>query len=245
MSAGPSASTGGNTGPANRYTTPKPKKTKPDRDISLNKIYSSSREIGLMNQYKKPKQRAIDTQKDKNEAYREQGAYNTRRSLDKLPNIGLGAVFKGLSPILEKNSKRNRDFFKNKVLTDPRGLKNFGYTKEQFEKLSMAKQNKIYGNYITTRRDNKTDGFGTVINEGNDRNNQPDLKIGKFPQPPIDPIKGVKPLDPEQSETEKKYDPRKTKKKGRNQNLLTSARGVTKTAADYSLGKKSLLGQVV
>jgi len=52
MSAGPSASTGGNTGPANRYTTPKPKKTKPDRDISLNKIYSSSREIGLMNQYK-------------------------------------------------------------------------------------------------------------------------------------------------------------------------------------------------
>ena len=241
----PSASTGGNTGPANRYKAPKPKKTKPDKDISLNKTYSTSREIGLMNQNKKPKQRAIDTQKMKDDAFREQGAYNTRRSLDKLPNIGLGAAFKSLSPMLQKNSIRNRDFFKNKVLTDPRGLKNFGYTKEQFEKLSMAKQNKIYGNYITTRRDNKTDGFGTVIREGNDNNNQQDLKIGKFPQPAIDPIKGLTPLDPEQSETDKKYDPRKTKKKGRNQNLLTSARGVMKTSPDYSLGKKSLLGQVV
>ena len=28
-------------------------------------------------------------------------------------------------------------------------------------------------------------------------------------------------------------------------NILTSKQGVTQTAADYSLGKKSLLGQVV
>ena len=242
----PSASTGGNTGPANRYKAPKPKKTKPDKDISLNKTYSTSREIGLMNQNKKPKQRAIDTQKMKDDAFREQGAYNTRRSLDKLPNIGLGAAFKSLSPMLQKNSIRNRDFFKNKVLTDPRGLKNFGYTKEQFEKLSMAKQNKIYGNYITTRRDNKTDGFGTVITEGNDTNSniQTPLQAGIFPGE-SDPNAPSTPLDPEPSETDKKYDPRKTKKKGRNQNLLTSARGVMKTSPDYSLGKKSLLGQVV
>ena len=255
MSAGPSASTGGDTGPANRYTAPKPKKIKPDRDISLNKTYSSSREIGLMNQNKKgvydkdPKRRldkTKSTQKMKDDAFRDQGAYNTRRSLDKLPNIGLGAVFKGLSEPLQKNSIRNRDFFKNKVLTDPRGLKNFGYTKEQFEKLSMAKQNKIYGNYITTRRDNKTDGFGTVITEGNDTNSniQAPLQAGIFPGE-SDPSGPSIPLDPQPSETEKKYDVRKTKKKGRNQNLLTSARGVMKTSPDYSLGKKSLLGQVV
>ena len=42
-----------------------------------------------------------------------------------------------------------------------------------------------------------------------------------------------------------KYDSRKTKKKGMTKNLLTSARGVIKTSPDYSLGKKSLLGQVV
>ena len=41
------------------------------------------------------------------------------------------------------------------------------------------------------------------------------------------------------------YDPRKTKKKGMTKNILTSKQGVMKTAADYSLGKKSLLGQVV
>ena len=240
---------GGNTGPANRYTAPKPKKTKPDRDISLNKTYSSSREIGLMNQYKKPKQRALDTQKMKDDAFRDQGAYNTRRSLDKLPSFLPGAaILKGLSEKFEKNSRNTRDFFTKKVLADPRGKKNFGYTKDEFQKLSMAKQNKIYGNYITTRRDNKTDGFGTVINEGNDRTsdtqNKPDLKVGKFP---TGEGKVTQPLEPSnaEAETDKKYDPRKTKKKGRNQNLLTSARGVMKTSPDYSLGKKSLLGQVV
>jgi len=46
-------------------------------------------------------------------------------------------------------------------------------------------------------------------------------------------------------EEKKEYDARQTKKKGRNQNILTSKRGIMKTSADYSLGKKSLLGQVV
>ena len=41
------------------------------------------------------------------------------------------------------------------------------------------------------------------------------------------------------------YDERVTKKKGRSKNILTSKQGVMKTSADYSLGKKSLLGQVV
>ena len=41
------------------------------------------------------------------------------------------------------------------------------------------------------------------------------------------------------------YDPRQTKKKGRTKNILTSKQGVMKTSSDYSLGKKSLLGQVI
>ena len=36
----------------------------------------------------------------------------------------------------------------------------------------------------------------------------------------------------------------KIKKKGRSASIMTSAKGVTKTSADYSLGKKSLLGNV-
>ena len=47
------------------------------------------------------------------------------------------------------------------------------------------------------------------------------------------------------AEEKKEYDARQTKKKGRRKNTLTSSQGVMKTSADYSLGKKSLLGQVV
>ena len=206
-----------------------------------NKTYSSSREIGLMNQYKKPKKRAADTKKMKSEAFREQGAYNTRRNLDKLPSFGpTTAILKGLSPILQKNSKRTRDFFTDKVLTDPRGKKNFGYTKDEFEKLSMAKQNKIYSNYITTRRDNKTDGYGTVFREGNDNNDRPNLKIGKPTQPdegevsePSEPIYGD-----DATLTDEEIALR-NKRKGRKRTVLTSVTGDTSEA---TLSKKTLLG---
>jgi len=46
------------------------------------------------------------------------------------------------------------------------------------------------------------------------------------------------------SNSESEYDSRKTKKKGRRKNVLTSATGVTKTSSDYSLGKPTLLGMV-
>jgi len=36
----------------------------------------------------------------------------------------------------------------------------------------------------------------------------------------------------------------KIKKKGRSQSIMTSAKGVTKTSSDYSLGRPSLLGRV-
>ena len=36
----------------------------------------------------------------------------------------------------------------------------------------------------------------------------------------------------------------KIKKKGRSQSIISGSQGVTKMAADYSLGKKSLLGRV-
>ena len=36
----------------------------------------------------------------------------------------------------------------------------------------------------------------------------------------------------------------KIKKKGRSQSIISGSQGVTKTSADYSLGKKSLLGRV-
>ena len=49
----------------------------------------------------------------------------------------------------------------------------------------------------------------------------------------------------DKKKSKEEYDARVTKKRGRRKNILTSAGGVTKTAANYSLGKKTLLGQVV
>ena len=40
------------------------------------------------------------------------------------------------------------------------------------------------------------------------------------------------------------YDARKTKAKGRSQSIISGSQGVTGIASNYSLGKKSLLGQV-
>jgi len=207
-----------------------------------NKTYSSSREIGLMNRdIKDQKQRAIKTQQDKNEAFREQGAYNTRRSLDKLPSLLPGAaILKGLSKPLQENSRKTRKFFTDKVLTDPRGLKNFGVNKKQFESLSVEKQNQIYNNYITTRRDNKTDGYGTVIKEGND--NQ---VVQAPPVATTMPVGTPTAVEISQSEATKAEDPielrkRKAKARGRSPTIMT---GVTGATGSLTLGKPSLLGR--
>jgi len=48
----------------------------------------------------------------------------------------------------------------------------------------------------------------------------------------------------DKKESEEEYDSRKTKKKGRAKNILTSSRGVTQTSPNYSLGKPTLLGMV-
>ena len=234
-----------------------------------NKTYSSSREIGLMNQYKSEKkkktvtgydkktgktysyettvnQRAIDTQKDKDEAFKQQGAYNTRRSLDRLPSIGpTTAILKGLSPILQKNSIRNRNFFVNRVLTDPRGLKNFGVNQKQFKSLSVEKQNEIYNDYITTRRDNKTDGYGTVIQEGNGNGNQ---VVQAPPVATTMPTGTPTAVEISQSEATKAEDPielrkRRAKARGRSPTIMTGVTGVTGATGDFTLGKASLLGR--
>ena len=231
-----------------------------------NKTYSSSREIGLMNQYKPEKknktvtgfdrktgkkysyettvnQRAIDTQKMKDDAFREQGAYNTRRSLDKLPSFGpTSAILKGLSEPLQKNSKRNRDFFVNKVLTDKRGLKNFGVNQKQFKSLSVEKQNKIYNNYITTRRDNKTDGYGTVISGGNDNNGN---QVVQAPVATTMPTGTPTTAEVSQSKAAQVEDSIELKKKrikakGRSPTIMT---GVTGATGSLTLGKPSLLGR--
>ena len=210
-----------------------------------NKTYSSSREIGLMNQYKKPKQRIIDTQRDKDEAFREQGAYTTRRRIDKLPALLPGAALvKSASPYLQKNSKRTRDFFVNRVLTDKRGLKNFGVNQKQFKSLSVEKQNEIYGKYISERVAGGTDGFGTKIASGDGGGNQvvqaPDATTMPVEQLPEE----VKVAEMTAEEARAKANSILKKKRGTKTNkslIATSPQGVTDDKG-LTLGKKSLLG---
>jgi hypothetical protein len=158
-------------------------------------------------------------------------------------------ILKPAEPLFDAGSKKTRTFFTDKVLASDKAKKNIGYTKDEFLKLSTKKREKVYKGYLDKRLTNKTDAYGNKLNinsgPDNDPTNVQTPPVATIMPVPSDPNAPATPLDPQPSETEKKYDSRKTKKKGRNQNLLTSAKGVMKTSADYSLGKKSLLGQVV
>ena len=119
------------------------------------------------------------------------------------------------------------------------------------EKVKPANKS-IYNNYedyIRARGKGEVDAYGRKVTDTGSDNRQSDNNsiLTKSDQPndsePVTAPSGkvVKGL----TETEKKYDVRKTKKKGRRKNTLTSSLGVTKLSPDYSLSNASLLGKVV
>ena len=81
--------------------------------------------------------------------------------------------------------------------------------------------------------------------EGNDNNNQPAEPVIVQKNVGGQTVQTTEAKVEEDKKKATQYDERVTKKKGRSKNILTSKQGVMKTSADYSLGKKSLLGQVV
>ena len=102
-----------------------------------------------------------------------------------------------------------------------------------------------YKSYMKDRLDGKITASGNVnAGYGRDRdNNIQTQKVTAGGQTIL--TKEKTPAETKVAEEKKEYDARQTKKKGRRKNILTSSQGVMKTSADYSLGKKSLLGQVV
>ena len=102
-----------------------------------------------------------------------------------------------------------------------------------------------YKSYMKDRLDGKITASGNVNpGYGRDRdNNIQTQKVTAGGQTIL--TKTKTPAETKVAEEKKEYDARQTKKKGRRKNTLTSSQGVMKTSADYSLGKKSLLGQVV
>ena len=174
------------------------------------------------------------------DAFRNRGATKIKKGI-KTPSLMINAAGAILSKPLQAGSKVTRDFYTDKVL----GSKNFkGQSKTDFLTMSAADQEKQYKSYIDNRTSGKTDAYGNV-NQGYGRDNDGNVQTQKVVGGKTILVEETKKSETE-SETEKKeYDARQTKKKGRTKNVLTSSKGIMKTSADYSLGKKSLLGQVV
>ena len=98
----------------------------------------------------------------------------------------------------------------------------------------------------------KTQLDGLGYSERNNTNNDNDRGGNNQPAEPVIVKKNIGGTEVQTTQAkideDKKdstYDVRKVKKKGKSQNILTSSKGVTTVSSDYSLGKKSLLGQVV
>ena len=140
----------------------------------------------------------------------------------------IGSILNLTKGARQKSFEVNRNYFQKNVV----GKGNFKNTFEDYE------------TYIKGRGAGTLDAMGRTISNqgGNDNNNQPVIikkNVGG---------KTIQTTEAKVAEDKKEatqYDERVTKKKGRSKNILTSKQGIMKTSADYSLGKKSLLGQVV
>jgi hypothetical protein len=222
-------------------------KDKAAKEKAQNNTYKTSREIGITTQYSKTRQQDIKEEKEK--AFQEQRAYNTRRSIENTFSPIVKIFGPGISETLQKNAIRTGNFFTDYVL-GPGGKKNSlyaGMNKSKFQELSVEKQNKMYSEYSEKRMSGKIDAYGREIRpEGGG-------PIGTQPPPafalPIPtPESGPTTAELSQSAaTDADTEANrllKIKKKGRSQSIMTGSKGVTKTSTDYSLGKKSLLGRV-
>ena len=143
-----------------------------------------------------------------------------------------------LGPALKAGTVVNRDFFTDKVL----GSKNYkGTTKQDFDKMTARQQDDMYGSYMSSRQSGKTDAYGNATNNQGGDGAVIKKNIGGST------IQTTAPTEAEVSQSEAANADAaalKVKKRGRSASIMTGPKGVTRTSTDYSLGKKSLLGQV-
>ena len=140
---------------------------------SNNNTYKSSREIGLTTQYSKTREK--DIAEEKAQAFQDQRAYDVRRSTGKGPP-SVQVITNVLNKPLQKGAQYTGNFFTTKVLTSSKAKKNIGYTKEEFDKLSVEKQNEVYSGYMENRMAGKTDAYGNQITTGGDGGGQRQTK---------------------------------------------------------------------
>ena len=132
------------------------------------------------------------------------------------------------NPISKKTEEVNRKFYNEKVV--PAGK-------------SKAPN---YETYMKNRLAGKTDAYGNTINNqgGGSENNTISQVTASAPTVAEVDQATTDTSATETAETTEANRLLKIKKKGRSQSIISGSQGVTKTSTDYSLGKKSLLGQV-
>ena len=124
--------------------------------------------------------------------------------------------------------------------------KGFEVNKAYYEKNVIGKNNftksiDSYKDYMNKRGRGEVDAMGRAISGGG--NTQPGItkNIGGRT------IQTTAPTEAEVSQSEAANADAaalKVKKRGRSQSIMTSAKGITKTSSDYTLGVKNLLGRV-
>ena len=184
----------------------------------------------------------------KMDLFYERGATKIKEGV-KTPSLAVNAGVALLSGPLQAGSRKNREFFTDKVL----GSKNFKTTKDDFQKLSATQQESMYKDYMSGRQSGKTDAYGNQIGTGRDdstmaaRTKKKSIKSVEQPKAASQMDNtGVKskmisadqtaPTDVEMTDDEYAV---ATKKRGRKRTVLTSATGDTTKA---TLSKKTLLG---
>ena len=187
-------------------------------------------------------------QKKVESKFRDRGADKIKEGV-KTPSLAVNLAAGILSGPLQAGSRKNREFFTDKVL----GSKNFKTTKDDFQKLSATKQESMYQDYMSKRQSGDTDAYGNQIGTGRDdstmaaRTKKKSIKSIEQPKTASQMDNtGVKskmitadqtaPTDVEMSDDEYSI---ATKKRGRKRTVLTSATGDTTQA---TLSKKTLLG---
>ena len=177
-----------------------------------------------------PNQMVINKQKEKFKTTDKFGYPIKKNTIQKIADKSPVLNLIKNNPFSKKTEEVNRKFYNEKVV--PAGK-------------SKAPN---YETYMKDRLAGKTDAYGNTTNNQNGGNNnnqtvETPLRAGIFPMPKIDG--GEKAIIlPTTSEDTIEKRKKKTKATGRSKSIMTSAKGVTKTSSDYSLGKPSLLGQV-
>ena len=192
-------------------------------------------------QRKKEKKQAQINEKDDTQAkmdlFYERGATKIKDTASKIPTPTLAI----LSGPLQAGSRKNREFFTDKVL----GSKNFKTTKDDFQKLSATEQESMYKDYMSDRQSGKTDAYGNEISRSTlGRREQKKLEQPKVASQMDNTGVKSKMISADQTAptnvemTDDEYSVA-TKKRGRKRTVLTSATGDTTKA---TLSKKTLLG---